>query len=128
MMEAKADFPRVFFMTARPGTPLFERLACEGRASRDWDTVRKDMPSIQFKHFTHEEAMAARKEILDAFFNPWNVLLVISRWIFRDRSLFVLFLRMVMRNRVGEQIKHWRVKVWKSGGQRHGLTRPSVAG
>ena len=116
MKDAKADFPRVFFMTAWPGTPLFERLESEGRASRAWDTVRKDMPSIQFKHFTHDEAMAARKQILDAFFNPWYVLLVISRWILIDRSLFWLFLRMVLRNRVGERIKHWRVRLWKSKG------------
>ncbi|MBI3567175.1 MAG: B12-binding domain-containing radical SAM protein [Gemmatimonadetes bacterium] len=118
MKEAKADFPRVFFMTAWPGTPLFERLEAEGRASRDWDTVRKDMPSIAFSHFTHDEAMAARKEILDAFFNPWNVLLVISRWVFRDRSLGVLFVKMVVRNRMGERIKRWRVRLWKSGRRR----------
>ena len=49
------DLPGVFFATAWPGTPLFATLEKEGRANRNWDQVRKDVPSIQFKHFTHSE-------------------------------------------------------------------------
>lgn len=109
LKDARADFPRLFFMTAWPGTPLFDRLEQEGRATRDWDKVRKDMPSIQFKHFTHAEAMAARKQILDAFFNLRNVLRVIGRWMFKDASLFGLFLKMVLRNRLSEIIRRFRV-------------------
>lgn len=109
LKDARADFPRLFFMTAWPGTPLFARLEKEGRVTREWDGVRKDMPSVRFKHFTHAEAMAARKEILDAFFNVWNVLRVIGRWMFKDASLFGLFLKMVMRNRLSEIIRRFRV-------------------
>jgi radical SAM superfamily enzyme YgiQ (UPF0313 family) len=73
LKRSKADFPRVFFATAWPGTPLFAALEKEGRANHNWDEVRKDVPSIQFKNFTHAEAIAARKKILDAFFNVFTM-------------------------------------------------------
>jgi hypothetical protein len=95
-------------MTAWPGTPLFERLEKEGRASRDWDRVRKDMPSIQFKHFTHDEIVRARKEILDAFFNVFSVAKTFARWVLKDRSILFVFLRLSFRNRVSERIKQFR--------------------
>ena len=104
LKEAKADFPRVFFATAWPGTPFFESLEKEGRVSRNWDEVRKDMPSIAFKHFTKEEAIAARKEVVDAFFNVFAVLRVIARWFFKDRTLLFLYLKMSIRNRIAEII------------------------
>ncbi len=108
LREADADFPRVFLMTAWPGTPLFDRLEKEGRASRDWDRVRKDMPSIQFKHFTHTEIVRARQEILDAFFNVFSVSRKVARWMLKDRSILFLFIRMSFRNRVSERIKQLR--------------------
>jgi radical SAM superfamily enzyme YgiQ (UPF0313 family) len=110
LREADADFPRVFLMTAWPGTPLFDRLEKEGRASRDWDRVRKDMPSIQFKHFTHEEIVRARGEILDAFFNVFSISRKVARWMLKDRSILFLFVRMSFRNRVSERIKQLRRK------------------
>ena len=108
MKKARVDFPRVFFATAWPGTPFFESLEKEGRASRNWDEVRKDVPSIQFKHFTGEEAMAARKKVVDAFFNPFSILRVISRWLLKDRTLLFMFLKMSFRNRVSEKIMRRR--------------------
>jgi len=108
MKKAKADFPRVFFATAWPGTPLFESLEKEGRVNRNWDEVRKDVPSIQFRNFTHEEAIAARKKILDAFFNVFSVSKTLSRWILRDRALMVTYLKMVVRNRIAEILKRRR--------------------
>ena len=114
LKEAKADFPRLFFMTAWPGTPLFDKLEKEGRANRDWDQVRKDMPSIQFKNFSHQEAMAARKEILDACFSPFRIVWTVMRWIFKDRSIIVTFVRMCLRNRVFEYVKRFRVhRFWR---------------
>jgi radical SAM superfamily enzyme YgiQ (UPF0313 family) len=111
LRDAKADFPRVFYMTAWPGTPLFEKLEKEGRASRDWDKVRKDIPSIQFKHFTHAEIAAARKEILDSSFNPWRIGKTALQWTVKDRSIVTLFLRMAFRNRVSERVK--QVRAWQ---------------
>ncbi|MEJ2320746.1 MAG: hypothetical protein P8Y21_15585, partial [Gemmatimonadales bacterium] len=80
----------------------------EGRASRDWDRVRKDMPSIQFKHFTHDEIVRARQEILDAFFNVFSISRKVARWMVKDRSILLLFVRMSFRNRVSERIKQLR--------------------
>ncbi len=104
MKKARVDFPRVFFATAWPGTPFFDSLEKEGRVNRDWDDVRKDIPSIKFAHFTREEALAARTEIVDAFFNLFAIVKVLSRWIFRERTLMFLFLKMTFRNRVSERI------------------------
>jgi radical SAM superfamily enzyme YgiQ (UPF0313 family) len=104
MKKAQVDFPRVFFATAWPGTPFFESLEKEGRVSRDWDEVRKDVPSIKFKHFTREEAIAGRKEVVDAFFNVFSTILVISRWILRDRTLLFMYLKMSIRNRIAEKL------------------------
>ena len=95
-------------MTAWPGTPLFKELLSQGRASTDWDKLRKDIPSIQFKHYTHEEAIKARKEIMDSFFNVINMSKVIMRWMFIDRSLIKVFLKMGFRNIRSEQIRNRR--------------------
>jgi radical SAM superfamily enzyme YgiQ (UPF0313 family) len=111
LKEAKADFPRVFFATAWPGTPFFESLEKEGRVNRNWDEVRKDTPSIAFRNFTGEEALAARKEIIDAFFNVFAILKVVCRWIFKDRTLLSLYLKMSLRNRVAEIIMRRRREV-----------------
>lgn len=108
--ESKADFPRVFFMTAWPGTPLYKSLAREGRACQDWGKVRKDMPSIQFKHYTHEEILQARDEIIVSFFNFFNVSTVVLRWLFKDRSILLIFLRMVFRSPIAEKVKQFRVR------------------
>lgn len=102
LRDARADFPRVFFATAWPGTPFFESLEKEGRVSRNWDEVRKDTPSIVFKHFTREEALAARKEVIDAFFSVFAILRVVSRWLFKDKTLLYLFLKMSIRNWIAE--------------------------
>lgn len=108
LRDTRADFPRVFFMTAWPGTPLFERLEKEGRASRDWDAVRKDMPSVRFKNFTHEQILAARTEVMNEFFRPTNVGRVLGRWILKDRTLLTFFLKKVVKNRIVEQVRKVR--------------------
>lgn len=110
LKEARADFPRVFLMTAWPGTPLFEQLEEEGRASHDWDSVRKDIPTVKFKHYTHEEILQARKEILDSFFNFSNIFRMFLWWLPRERSLFLLFLKLTFRHRIAEKIKRFRRK------------------
>lgn len=98
LKEAKADFPRVFLMTAWPGTQLYRQLEKEGRASHDWSRVRKDLPSIQYKHYTHDEIMRARTEIIKSFANFRHILRVVLRWLFRDRAILLLFIRVAGRN------------------------------
>jgi hypothetical protein len=66
------------------------------------------MPSIQFKHFTHDEIVRARGEILDAFFNVFSISRKVARWMLKDRSILFLFVRMSFRNRVSERIKQLR--------------------
>jgi len=119
--DAGADFPRVFFMTAWPGTPLFQRLEREGRVCRDWDKVRKDVPSVDFLHYTEDELMAARKEILDSFFGPRGVSRVVRRWLTKDKTLLWTFLEMSLKNRIAERVKAARVSAmtgWAERGQR----------
>ncbi len=106
--DIKADMVRVFYMTAWPGTPLFKSLEQEGRVNRKWDQVRKDIPSIQFLHYTHEEIIKARKEIMDSFFNLRRNIVVIFRWLFIDTSLITMFIRINFRNRKSEKIRNKR--------------------
>lgn len=108
LRHIKADFVRVFYMTAWPGTPLFKKLEKEGRASTNWDNLRKDVPSIQFKHYSHDEVIRARKEIMDSFFNLFNIMKVLLRWVFIDRSLISIFIKMSVRNRISEKIRNSR--------------------
>ncbi len=108
--KSKADFPRVFLSTAWPGTPFFEGMEKEGGTSHTWDEVRNDVPSMQSKHFTGEEAIAAKKEIIDAFSNLPNILRMLARWMSKDRSLIKLYLNMV----VGCRIRDYRQKKRKA--------------
>jgi radical SAM superfamily enzyme YgiQ (UPF0313 family) len=109
LKETKVDFPRVFFMTAWPGTPLFDKLEKQERASSDWDDVRKDVPAIKFKNYSHKQLLAARKEVMDEFFHPLNITRVLGRWILKDRTLIKFFLESAIRNRVIERFRLKRV-------------------
>ena len=108
LKEIKADFIRVFLMTAWPGTPLYNELNKSGRLINEWDKVRKDIPSIKFKNYTHNEIINARKEVMDSFFNKRNLLKVILRWVFIERSLITTFLKISYRNRFSEKIRNSR--------------------
>ncbi|MFB6306981.1 MAG: radical SAM protein [Flavobacteriales bacterium] len=110
LKDNKADFVRVFYMTAWPGTPLYKNLLKEGRISNDWDKLRQDTPSLQFKNYTREEAIEARKAIMDAFFNWKMALRIIMRWFFIDRSLLGMFLKLYLRNSKSEKIRNNRAK------------------
>lgn len=114
LRETKADFPRVFLMTAWPGTQLFKSLEREGRASRDWSRVRKDMPSIHYKHYTHEEILKAREEVIREFASAGHILRVVGRWLFRDRSIILLFIYLAVRNMALERTKRFRAgRFWR---------------
>jgi radical SAM superfamily enzyme YgiQ (UPF0313 family) len=107
--ETRADYPRVFFMTAWPGTPLFDKLEKEGRASRDWDSVRKDVPAVKFKHYTNQQILDARTEVMDTFFRPRNIARILGSWVLRDRTLITFFLKKVIRNRIIERVRMKKV-------------------
>jgi radical SAM superfamily enzyme YgiQ (UPF0313 family) len=99
------EFVRVFLMTSWPGTPLNDKLREEGRLIEDWDRTRKDIPNIHYKHYTHEEIIAARKEIMDSFFNFFNIFKIIIRRMLINRSLIFVLIKMSFRNRVSEKIR-----------------------
>ena len=98
----------VFLMTSWPGTPLNEKLKKEGRLIEDWDRTRKDIPNIHYKNYTHKEIVAARKEVMDSYFNVSNILKIISRWFFIDRTLIMLLIKMFFRNQTSEKIRNKR--------------------
>ncbi len=108
LKEIKADYARVFLMGAWPGTPLYKKLEEEGRVGDNWDQFRQDTPNIEFKHYTHEEIVKARKEVMDGFFSFTHILRIIGRWLFRDRTLIGVFLRMMWRMMFSERIRYNR--------------------
>jgi len=108
LKRIKVDYVRVFYMTAWPGTTLYKELIEEGRAPSDWNSLRKDIPTTKFKHYTHEEIIVARKAIMDYFFGKRHFIRVISIWTFRDTSLIKLFLKLWWRNMNSEKIRNKR--------------------
>jgi radical SAM superfamily enzyme YgiQ (UPF0313 family) len=108
LKEIKVDFVRVFYMTAWPGTPLFKQLKEEGRVCEDWDKLRQDLPSIEFKNYSHEDIIEAREKVMRSFFNKRNVLKVIWRWLWIDTSLLGLFIKLSLRNPKSEKIRNQR--------------------
>lgn len=108
LKEIKADFVRVFYMTAWPGTPLFKQLEEEDRLCWDWDQLRQDLPSIEFKNYSHKDIIEARKKVMDSFFNKRNILKVIWRWLWIDTSLLGLFIKLSFRNKKSEKIRNHR--------------------
>lgn len=114
LKHIKADFPRVFFMTAFPGTALHKKMKKEGRVTDNWSQMRQDTPSVVFKYYTHEDIIKARQKIMRAFFNPVNITKVVMRWIFRDPSLLGVFAKMIIRNTVSEKIRNKRARKFTS--------------
>ncbi|MCF8352723.1 MAG: radical SAM protein, partial [Bacteroidales bacterium] len=108
LKQMKVDYVRVFLMTSWPGTPLNKKLKEQGRLIENWDRTRKDIPNIHYMNYTHKEILSARKEVMDAFFNFSHVLRTIMRWLFIDRSLMKLFIKMTIRNRISEHIRNKR--------------------
>ena len=132
LKQMKVDYVRVFLMTSWPGTPLNKSLKKEGRLIENWDRTRKDIPNIHYKNYSHQEILSARKEVIDSFFNFSHVLRTILRWLFIDRSLMKLFIKMAIRNRISEQIRNKRalkfiLKESYVGGEKTQKTARTVA-
>jgi radical SAM superfamily enzyme YgiQ (UPF0313 family) len=127
--ESKIDAVALFFLTAWPGTPLFRQLEKEGRECRDWDWVRKDLPSIKFKNYTHEEIMKDKVEILNSFFSPFNIAKIFMRWVAKDRSILSLFIRTAIRTRRTEATLKFRIRTFQKREKKHpqaGHNRPRL--
>jgi radical SAM superfamily enzyme YgiQ (UPF0313 family) len=105
LKRIKVDLVRVFFMTAWPGTTLYKELDKEKRVSAEWDVLRKDIPTLKFTHYSNIEIIEARQIITRTFFNKSHVARIILRWLFIDRSLIGLFIKMWWRNKVSEKIR-----------------------
>lgn len=108
LIRIKADYVRVFYMTAWPGTPLYKVLEKENRVTNDWKSLRKDIPTTKFKNYTNEEIIEARKAILGHFFSTRHIIKVSLTWLFRDTSLISLLIKMWWRNKNSERIRNKR--------------------
>lgn len=108
LKRIKADYVRVFYMTAWPGTPLYKELEKENRVTKDWNSLRKDIPTTKFKNYTHEEVIEARKAVLGYFFSKRHLIKTSFIWLFRDTSLLGVFIKMWWRNKKSERIRNKR--------------------
>lgn len=117
LRRIRTDLVRVFFMTAWPGTPLYRQMEEEGRVSKEWDLLRKDIPSLKFSHYTSAEIIEARSVIMKAFFSRNHVLRLAVRWMFIDRSLIGMLFRIWWRSITSEKIRTNRAyEVVSAGG------------
>lgn len=105
LKRIKVDLVRVFFLTAWPGTIFYNEMMVENRISKEWDLLRKDIPTLKFRHYSNNEIIQAREEIMKAFYNKTHVVLIIIRWIFKDSSLIRLFIKIWLRSIVSERIR-----------------------
>jgi radical SAM superfamily enzyme YgiQ (UPF0313 family) len=108
LKRIKADYVRVFYMTAWPGTPLYEELEKENRVTKDWNSLRKDIPTTKFKNYSNEEIIEARKAILGYFFSTRHLLKTSFIWLFRDTTLLGVFIKMWWRSKKSEKIRNER--------------------
>ena len=96
--ETKPDFIKLTFMTAWPGTPLFNKLEKEGRIERNWDNINFEIPFIQFKNFTIDEIIATRNKVFDSFYNTKNITIIVLRNLFKAPILLIVFfLNLIVR-------------------------------
>jgi len=108
LRRSRVDFTQVHFMTAYPGTPYYDKLSEENRASSDWDHLRPEIPTMTFKHYTHQDIIEARKEIISSFFSIPNTLRTLFRWIFKEPSLLLFFIRIWWNNHNYERMRDKR--------------------
>lgn len=98
MKKLKVDYPRLFFLTAWPGTPLYKSLEKQNRLQDGWSHVRKDIPSIVYNNFSEDEIRVAEKSIYRNIFTKRFILRLALRWIFREPALVKFFFRLLKLN------------------------------
>jgi radical SAM superfamily enzyme YgiQ (UPF0313 family) len=92
------EYPRLFFLTAWPGTPLHKRLQKQGRIPKGYTQVRKDIPNIVYSHFSEEEIREAHTYIKKNFFTKPYIAKIVLRWLFKDPSMVKFFLKVLSSN------------------------------
>lgn len=98
MRELNIEYPRLFFLTAWPGTPLWHRLRREGRLQQGYCHVRKDIPNIEYLNFTEEEIREAERTIYENMFTLPYLVKTALRWVFRDPRTLWWYLKLVRSN------------------------------
>ena len=96
--KLNVDYPRLFFLTAWPGTPLHKRLQEQGRIPKGYSQVRKDIPNIIYTHFSEEEIREAHRYIKKNFFTKPYIAKIVLRWLFKDPSMVSFFLQVLSSN------------------------------
>ncbi len=105
MKQMNIEYPRLFYLTAWPGTALYEKLKKEKRLLKGWNKVRKNSPSIVYTHFTAKEIKEARKYVFANFFKLPYLIKIVLRWMFREPAMLKFFLKMVLWNTGAGKLK-----------------------
>lgn len=92
------EYPRLFFLTAWPGTPLYKRLQEQGRIQKGYCQVRKDIPNIVYTHFSEEEIREVHRDIKKNFFTKPYIAKIALRWLFKDPTMVRFFLKILKSN------------------------------
>jgi radical SAM superfamily enzyme YgiQ (UPF0313 family) len=108
LKRVRTDLVRVFLMTAWPGTPLYRQMESEGRVSKNWRILRKDIPTLKYRYYSNTEIIEARSVIMKTFLSRSHVLKLAIKWIFIDRSLITLLFRIWWRSITSEKIRENR--------------------
>ena len=104
LKKMNIEYPRMFFLTAWPGTPLYRKLEQNDRIIPGWDHVRKDIPNIKYNNFSHEEIRKAKKIFFDNYFTKPYILKIVLRWLFREPGMVKFFIKILTQN-FGEEGK-----------------------
>ena len=106
------EYPRIFFLTAWPGTPLYKRLQKQGRIPKGYTQVRKDIPNILYSHFSEEEIREAHKYIKKNFFTKPYIAKIVLRWLFKDPPMVKFFLKVLSSN-ITPEARRLKKKQWE---------------
>jgi radical SAM superfamily enzyme YgiQ (UPF0313 family) len=106
------EYPRLFFLTAWPGTPLYKRLEEQGRIAKGYSHVRKDIPNILYSHFSEDEIREARQWIKREFFTKPYIAKIILRWLVKDPAMLKFFIG-VLKSNIGGDARRRKKEQWE---------------
>jgi radical SAM superfamily enzyme YgiQ (UPF0313 family) len=106
------EYPRLFFLTAWPGTALYKRLQEQGRIAAGYAQVRKDIPNIVYSHFSEEEIREARQWIKKEFFTKPYIAKLILRWLVKDPGMLKFFIG-VLKSNIGGDARRRKEEQWE---------------
>src|SRR5512136_1848322 len=108
----KIEYPRLFFLTAWLGTPLYKRLQKQGRIPKGYTQDRKDIPNILYSHFSEEEIREAHNYIKKNFFTKPYIAKIVLRWLFKDPPMVKFFLKVLSSN-ITPEARRLKKKQWE---------------